>query len=56
MLKLPKDDPPTFKNPAKFSKEFTEFVTACLQKDPAKRPSARNLLTVSFLLTKTNPI
>jgi len=50
MLKMPKDDPPTFKNPEKFSKELRDFVYLCLMKDPSKRPDTMKLLQSSFIM------
>jgi len=52
MLKLPKDPPPTLKEPAKFSKEFNDFLAKCLIKDPAKRPNATNLLQHPFIASQ----
>lgn len=44
---IPKDPPPRLEGP--FSPVFRDFVGACLQKDPAKRPSARELLGHPFI-------
>jgi len=52
MLKLPKDPPPTLKEPAKFSKEFNEFLAKCLNKDSEKRPSAVQLLQHPFVSSR----
>eukprot|EP01155_Anaeramoeba_flamelloides_P051965 Anaeramoba_flamelloidesc42594_g2_i5.p1 GENE.c42594_g2_i5~~c42594_g2_i5.p1 ORF type:complete len:180 (-),score=43.87 c42594_g2_i5:49-588(-) len=41
---IPKSDPPTLTNPNMFSKELNDFLTKSLQKDPKKRPSAKELL------------
>lgn len=35
----------------KYSKAFKEMVDQCLEKDPAKRPSAAELLSLSFFRT-----
>jgi len=59
MLKLPKDPPPTLKEPAKFSKEFNNFIMVCLNKDPNKRPGAADLVKHQFIisyLTKGPPV
>jgi STE20-like kinase len=50
MLKLPKDPPPTLRAPTSFSKDFNDFITHCLRKDPNQRPTAKQLLTV-FVVT-----
>eukprot|EP01117_Protostelium_nocturnum_P013910 TRINITY_DN5237_c0_g1_i1.p1 TRINITY_DN5237_c0_g1~~TRINITY_DN5237_c0_g1_i1.p1 ORF type:complete len:403 (+),score=121.69 TRINITY_DN5237_c0_g1_i1:129-1337(+) len=50
MLRMPKDPPPSFRNPEKVSRGFLDFVTRCLQKDPSLRPSATELLQDPWLL------
>lgn len=50
MLKLPTSPSPTLKNPEKFSKEFVDFVTACLLKEPKSRPDAKTLLQSPYIL------
>jgi len=52
MLKLPKDPPPTLKEPGKFGKDFNDFNTACLHKEAEKRPSAIQLLKHTFVMSR----
>jgi len=55
LMLIPKNPPPRLEG--NFSKAFKEFVAACLQKDPKQRPSARELLSHSFMrLILPNPL
>lgn len=47
LMLIPKNDPPRLDD--KHSRSLRDFVAACLQKDPADRPSAEQLLTHPFL-------
>ncbi|RKP08652.1 kinase-like domain-containing protein, partial [Thamnocephalis sphaerospora] len=52
------NDPPTLdrdKTKHKYSKSFKELIDLCLQKDPAKRPSAEKLLQQSFFAKAKKP-
>lgn len=47
LLQIPKNPPPQLQG--NFSKLFKEFIEMCLQKDPANRPTAKELLRHSFI-------
>lgn len=49
MLKIQKSDPPRLDYPSKYSKEFNDFISKCLVKDPALRPTAPELLKHPFI-------
>ena len=49
---IPTKPPPTFKDGDRWSKEFLDFVSKCLVKNPEDRATATQLLQVS-LQTKT---
>jgi serine/threonine protein kinase len=46
---IPRNEPPKLSEPSRWSPEFNDLIHVCLQKDPAKRPSAVELLLVSIL-------
>jgi serine/threonine protein kinase len=45
---IPRNEPPKLKEPSKWSSEFNDLISVCLQKDPKNRPSAVELLLVCF--------
>lgn len=47
LLKIQKSDPPKLDKPSKWSKEFNDFLSQCLIKDPNARPRAEDLLKVT---------
>lgn len=48
---IPTSEPPTLPDPDDWSDDFNSFLKACLQKDPARRPSADTLIkTHPFIL------
>eukprot|EP01118_Nematostelium_gracile_P014822 TRINITY_DN5854_c0_g5_i1.p1 TRINITY_DN5854_c0_g5~~TRINITY_DN5854_c0_g5_i1.p1 ORF type:complete len:387 (-),score=127.18 TRINITY_DN5854_c0_g5_i1:47-1207(-) len=46
---IPARDPPKLQNPEKYSVEFNDFLSVCLQKSPAQRPTAKELLEHPFV-------
>eukprot|EP01117_Protostelium_nocturnum_P011814 TRINITY_DN4308_c0_g1_i1.p1 TRINITY_DN4308_c0_g1~~TRINITY_DN4308_c0_g1_i1.p1 ORF type:complete len:375 (+),score=112.72 TRINITY_DN4308_c0_g1_i1:845-1969(+) len=46
---IPARDPPTLKDPKKWSSDFVDFVSTCLQKDQNKRPSSSDLVSHPFV-------
>ena len=46
MRQIPRLEPPTFEDASGWSEKMVKFVERCLVKDPAKRPSAIELLMV----------
>jgi len=46
---IPVKEPPTLKDPNKWSLEFNSFITRCLKKDAEERPSSKELLTDEFI-------
>lgn len=49
LLKIQKSDPPKLDQPSKWSRDFNEFISKCLTKDPSQRPTADDLLKVANL-------
>jgi len=47
---IPKQPPPRLKEPKKWSPDFVDFIDKCLQKDPAQRQTAKQLLNHPFVL------
>lgn len=58
LLKIQKGEPPRLDFPSRWSKEFSDFLTLCLNKDPAKRPTADELLQHPFIkdVTDVKPV
>jgi serine/threonine protein kinase len=50
---IPTSEPPTLPDPSKASKDFNDFLKACLHKDPTKRPSAEQLLKSNPFIVKS---
>ncbi|KCV71303.1 STE/STE20/MST protein kinase [Fonticula alba] len=51
MMMIPSKPPPTVSQPERFSPLFLDFISRCLVKDPAHRPSSKDLLSHPFLST-----
>jgi len=49
MVLISESPAPTLKEPSKWSKEMNEFIALCLQKQPSKRASAKQLLSHPFI-------
>lgn len=54
LLKIQKGEPPKLDFPSRYSKEFSDFLAICLQKDPTKRPNANELLEHPFVRDSTD--
>ncbi|KYQ92476.1 putative protein serine/threonine kinase [Tieghemostelium lacteum] len=52
---IPREESPTLTNNTKWSEKFRDFISKCLTKDPALRPSAKELLNHEFIKT-TKPL
>lgn len=55
LLKIQKSDPPKLDQPAKWSKEFNDFIAKALIKDPSSRPTADDLLKHPFISRNLDP-
>lgn len=49
MFKIPTNPPPTLPTPEKYSAHFHTFLRAALMKEPAMRPTCKQLLTHPFI-------
>jgi serine/threonine-protein kinase 24/25/MST4 len=47
---IPRDPPPSLEGRGAFSEPFKSFVGACLQKDPANRPTTEALAHHPFIV------
>lgn len=47
---IPTKPPPSFRDPDKWSPQFSDFVSKCLVKNPEQRTSAKELLKHEFIL------
>ncbi|KAF5277351.1 hypothetical protein FQA39_LY06164 [Lamprigera yunnana] len=49
LLKIQKSDPPKLEKPSKWTKDFVDFISKALIKDPQKRPTCEDLLKHPFI-------
>ena len=49
MFKIPFNPPPTLQHPERWSKDFVDFISCCLNKNPTQRLSAMELLLHPFI-------
>ncbi|XP_025095724.1 LOW QUALITY PROTEIN: serine/threonine-protein kinase 10-like [Pomacea canaliculata] len=49
LIKIHKSEPPALDQPSKWSKNFNDFISKCLIKDPKQRPTAVELLEHPFI-------
>ncbi|KAJ8667247.1 hypothetical protein QAD02_008909 [Eretmocerus hayati] len=49
LLKIQKSDPPKLDQPSRWSKDFNDFISKALTKDPSTRPTAEELLKHPFI-------
>lgn len=54
LLKIQKSEPPSLAQPSKWSKEFKDFLSLCLIKDPNQRPTSEELLKHPFIANSTD--
>nr|XP_023013766.1 serine/threonine-protein kinase hippo-like [Leptinotarsa decemlineata] len=52
---IPTKPPPSFREPDRWSNEFTDFVSICLVKNPEERATATDLLSHPFLGNSKTP-
>ena len=52
---IPTKPPPSFRNPDKWSPDFTDFVSRCLVKKPEERATASELLQHDFIKNAKSP-
>jgi serine/threonine protein kinase len=50
IFRIPKEPAPTLKDPNRWSAEFRDFLSLCLQKKPETRATAKQLLFHPFVL------
>ena len=49
LMKITKAEPPTLEEPSKWSPEFSDLLKQCLQKNPERRPSSKDILEVIII-------
>lgn len=49
LLRIRRSEPPNLKYPSKWPPEFQDFISNCLKRVPDERPTAKQLITHSFI-------
>lgn len=55
LFRIPRDPPPSVKEPSRWSASYLDFLACCLVKDMDKRPGVLELLTHEFVDTTHDP-
>jgi serine/threonine protein kinase len=56
LFQIPGRDSPVLEEPEKWSPMYNNFIANCLEKNPKKRPSATELLQVTYFFHSSTTI